>query len=143
MKPDILSAIAAAKHADWGQVVANGGPPCFHLEGVRFCLRAQRWDGHDSMHRYLPLHELLAAVAISADESGIIGVQACRPEDRAMLNTPAGRELLTKAVAAIGAPTARCTAMSPHHVPAIQCGLTEGHAGDHTVLIPTNAPWFK
>ena len=32
---------------DWGQVVANGGPPCFHVESGRFCLRAERWGGHN------------------------------------------------------------------------------------------------
>jgi len=39
---------AAFKIADWQQVVLNGGPPCFHLEHGRFCLRAQRWGGHRS-----------------------------------------------------------------------------------------------
>lgn len=28
--------LKAAKDADWMQVVGNGGPPCFHLEGNRF-----------------------------------------------------------------------------------------------------------
>ena len=56
----------AAEHADWGQVVANGGPPCFHLcEDGTFCLRAKRWAGHapnayDGSHGYLPLHAMLA-----------------------------------------------------------------------------------
>ena len=45
----------AAKDPDWGQVVANGGPPCFHVEDGRFCLRAKRWGGHDEMHRYMDL----------------------------------------------------------------------------------------
>ncbi len=36
----------ALANIDWGQVVANGGPPCFHVEDGRFCLRAARWDGH-------------------------------------------------------------------------------------------------
>ncbi len=28
-------------------------------------------------------------------------------------------------------------------VPGGQCGDYEGHGGDHTLLIPTNAPWFN
>jgi len=51
----------AAKNADWRQVVANGGPPCFFIEGTHFCLRAQAWEGHDVMHEFVPLHELFAA----------------------------------------------------------------------------------
>lgn len=35
-----------------------------------------------------------------------IGVQACRPEDRAMLQTPAGAELISKVAQAIASPTA-------------------------------------
>lgn len=53
----------AAKMADWGQVIANGGPPCFHLEGQKFCLRAQRWGGHDhpkEFHAFTPLDHMLA-----------------------------------------------------------------------------------
>ncbi len=57
----------AAKNADWQQVVMNGGPPCFHYEKdrKRFCLRAQRWDGHYSwrnnpaIHKYVPLEQQL------------------------------------------------------------------------------------
>lgn len=52
--------IAAAAIADWGQIVANGGPPCFDLESGRFCLRAKRWPGHSIYHEYVPLDSLLA-----------------------------------------------------------------------------------
>ncbi len=45
----------AAKDPDWGQVVANGGPPCFHVTDGRFCLRAERWPGHGIMHPYVDL----------------------------------------------------------------------------------------
>jgi|ERR1700722_10200519 len=54
--------IEAAEKADWQQVVLNQGPPCFHLEGghnPQFCLRAKRWAGHDSDHKYVPLDGLL------------------------------------------------------------------------------------
>lgn len=58
----------AAKQADWWQVVCNEGPPCFHLEtdalgNTKFCLRAERWQGHGvkDFHNYVPLHELLGA----------------------------------------------------------------------------------
>jgi hypothetical protein len=59
--------IAAAKQADWMQVVLNYGPPCFHLEeSGRFCLRAERWAGHVKggtypEHTFIPLDALLAA----------------------------------------------------------------------------------
>jgi hypothetical protein len=56
--------IAAAEQADWQQVVLNGGPPCFHIEdNGRFCLRAQRWDGHDSMHKFTTLDAAIAHAA--------------------------------------------------------------------------------
>jgi len=57
----------AAENADWGQVVLNGGPPCFHLcEGGTFCLRAERWAGHEAgaypgSHKFFSLHAMLAA----------------------------------------------------------------------------------
>lgn len=59
------SKLIAAKLADWDQVVGNGGPPCFHLsDDGRFCLRAQRWDGHHDIggppiHEYVSLYDLL------------------------------------------------------------------------------------
>jgi hypothetical protein len=58
--------IAASEKADWDQVVLNGGPPCFHLEGNgHFCLRAKRWDGHwnKRFHPYVPLVDLLKLIA--------------------------------------------------------------------------------
>ena len=27
--------------------------------------------------------------------------------------------------------------------PGGQCGLPEGHSGEHTLLIPTNMPWLR
>lgn len=59
----------AAKDADWMQVVLNQGPPCFHLEDGRFCLRAQRW--HDEIaekvcHKYVSLEALLRSVTPNA-----------------------------------------------------------------------------
>lgn len=60
--------IQAAERADWTQVVQNGGPPCFHLEEDRFCLRAERWEGHadpdvgddELYHRFVSLGDLLS-----------------------------------------------------------------------------------
>jgi hypothetical protein len=49
----------AARYADWGQVICNGGPPCFRLEGVRFCLRTERWEGHSTDHQFISLEEFL------------------------------------------------------------------------------------
>lgn len=58
--------VEAAKNADWVQVVLNGGPPCFHLEEdrSRFCLRAERWDGHGAAdHPFVSLADLFSADA--------------------------------------------------------------------------------
>jgi hypothetical protein len=56
--------IEAAKHADWQQVVLNGGPPCFCLLDGRFCLRAERWDGHRDgdwpYHKFVSLADVLS-----------------------------------------------------------------------------------
>jgi hypothetical protein len=53
----------ALANIDWGQVVANGGPPCFYIEDGHFCFRAKRWDGHRAIgfHKYLSLEDLLNA----------------------------------------------------------------------------------
>ena len=57
----------AAENADWGQVVMNGGPPCFQVcEDGLFCLRAERWAGHVAdayrgSHKFVSLHAMLAA----------------------------------------------------------------------------------
>ena len=59
-------AIIAARNMDWMQVVLNGGPPCFHIEGGRFCGRAQRWQGHGGphgFHNFVSLADLLCEVA--------------------------------------------------------------------------------
>ena len=58
--------IAAAERADWVQVVLNGGPPCFELDGGKFCLRAERWAGHDGggFHAFVSLAELLVRVSV-------------------------------------------------------------------------------
>ncbi len=53
----------AAKDIDWGQVVANGGPPCFNVESGKFCLRAERWPGHGVDHPYISLEHCLQIVA--------------------------------------------------------------------------------
>lgn len=61
--------LKAARNADWMQVVYNQGPPCFHLEDGRFCLRAERWDGHKPIggsgpiHDYVPLVGLLQSIS--------------------------------------------------------------------------------
>lgn len=50
----------AAKNPDWQQVVLNGGPPCFHIDNGKFCFRAKRWAGHDSVHKYISLAEVFS-----------------------------------------------------------------------------------
>jgi hypothetical protein len=59
--------ILAAENADWMQVVFNQGPPCFHLEGSRFCLRAQRWDGHKTIGGSGPIHEYVSLADLLRD----------------------------------------------------------------------------
>lgn len=53
----------AARELDWRQVALNGGPPCFHIEDRRFCLRAQRWaqrwEGHGVLHSFVTLEEVI------------------------------------------------------------------------------------
>ena len=59
--------LRAARSANWQQVIMNGGPPCFHLEGRHFCLRAETWQGHTTdkdewpYHKFISLEALLAA----------------------------------------------------------------------------------
>jgi len=55
MNEELKRALASI---DWFQVVANHGPPCFHIENGAFCMRAERWGGHENMHRYVSLEEL-------------------------------------------------------------------------------------
>jgi hypothetical protein len=63
--------VAAAKVVDWEQVIVNGGPPCFHLEHERFCLRAERWAGHGSAaaiddHNFVSLADLVGRLTLAA-----------------------------------------------------------------------------
>ena len=52
--------LLAAERMDWTQVALNGGPPCFHLaEDGNFCGRAKRWAGHEYLHSFVSLVELL------------------------------------------------------------------------------------
>lgn len=70
----------AAKHADWTQVVLNGGPPCFFLEkSLRFCLRAERWAGHTQKqewpeHPFVSLADLLTS-ALAESEATVARVE--------------------------------------------------------------------
>ena len=49
----------AALRMDWQQVVLNGGPPCFRLEGGgRFCGRAVRWHSAHT-HGFVSLADLI------------------------------------------------------------------------------------
>lgn len=36
----------------------------------------------------------------------------------------------------------RCKVVGPRSTHGMRCGLPEGHDGDHTLLIPSGAPWF-
>jgi hypothetical protein len=61
-KQNFYAVEKAAEQMDWQQVVLNGGPPCFHLEDNRFCGRAKRWAGHEDMHNFVSLAELLRKI---------------------------------------------------------------------------------
>jgi hypothetical protein len=55
--------LAASGSMDWQQVVSNGGPPCFHVEtDGHFCGRAKRWGGHNCMHDYVSLADLVQKI---------------------------------------------------------------------------------
>lgn len=56
------------------------------------------------------LRAALAAEQPQPEAQPTVGVQACRPEDRAMLATPAGAELLAKVALALTVPRAVATA---------------------------------
>jgi len=55
----IVQLHGAASVADWQQVQLNGGPPCFHIEDGRFCLRAQWWEGHKYFHAAVTLADAI------------------------------------------------------------------------------------
>jgi len=66
---------------DLQQVVLNGGPPCFYVEGPQFCGRAERWPGHGNaaFHDFVSLEstlnerdQLLAEVARLAAERDLL-----------------------------------------------------------------------
>ncbi len=60
MKPATLE---AAKQMDWRQVVLNNAAPCFHVcDDGRFCGRAERWHGHEDLHGFVSLEQLLRGV---------------------------------------------------------------------------------
>jgi len=59
-RDEAMKIVDVAKNADWGQVVANGGPPCFAYLDGKFCLRAERWAGHGKAHHhFVSLAQLL------------------------------------------------------------------------------------
>lgn len=79
------SYMRAANQMDWTQVVMNGGPPCFHVcDDGRFCGRAERWDGHEAMHKYISLPDLLKLVVDNHDSNkcSLCGVRPRRGGNR-------------------------------------------------------------
>jgi hypothetical protein len=76
--------LIAAQNADWGQVVANGGPPCFHFQRdqMTFCLRAERWAGHGLVtavgHAYVPLWQLIHEFAQAKQRIAALTAQVGR-----------------------------------------------------------------
>lgn len=51
---------------DWTQIYLNGGPPCFAVmrDDKRFCNRAERWEGHDSDHKFVSWIDFLYEVML-------------------------------------------------------------------------------
>jgi len=70
VRPGDVQLLVAAKAADWGQVVRNGGPPCFWYEREygKFCLRAELWPGHDADywcdHPFVSFENLLKSLLV-------------------------------------------------------------------------------
>jgi hypothetical protein len=57
------SLLLAAKDMDWMQIVMHQGVPCFHLcADGRFCGRAQQWPGHEDLHEFISLEDLLTSL---------------------------------------------------------------------------------
>lgn len=55
--------LLAAKAMDWMQPVLNDSPPCFHVSpDGRFCGRAERWAGHEDLHKFKSFDQLLTSV---------------------------------------------------------------------------------
>lgn len=69
--PGVKLASQAEEGADWMQVVLTGGPPCFHIEGDRFCFRAQRWQGHPVDHNFISLADYAEALRQQAFAAGV------------------------------------------------------------------------
>lgn len=92
MTPAEKAREAALKKADWQQVAMNGGPPCFHIDqrDGRFCLRAERWDGHRPpvvIHKFVGLENLIIeAVAQEREECAKV-VAKRYLDDMKLMNT--------------------------------------------------------
>jgi hypothetical protein len=53
--------LLAARHMDWQQVIMNGGPPCFAImDDGHFCGRAKHWPGHNVIHTFVSLEDLVS-----------------------------------------------------------------------------------
>src|SRR6266568_1804337 len=70
------SLLNALNNIDWNQIALNGGPPCFFIKDSLFCLRAERWGGHNSYHKYVSLLDLIDAC------DALVRKQSMLPEDR-------------------------------------------------------------
>jgi hypothetical protein len=88
---------SAAAHVDWQQVILNGGPPCFYLEERgRFCLRAQRWGGHNkpnAFHRFTPLDHWMSTLVDLAATYDRMG-EWCDRNDGAICDVARVRAIL-------------------------------------------------
>lgn len=66
--------------------------------------------GEAEMRAVFRVVQAALAAQPQAEVQPSVGVQACRPEDRAMLATPVGAELVAKVAQALAVPTAVATA---------------------------------
>ncbi len=92
--------------ADGREVGSINGPQCDERDALCAYIAAANPAAVLSL---LDEREALRA-ALAAEQPQPVGVQACRPEDRALLATPAGAELVAKVAQALAVPKAVATA---------------------------------
>lgn len=72
---------------DWQQIYLNGGPPCFAVmeEDLRFCNRAERWEGHPSDHKFVSWIDFLFEVMMWGQNAHTSHTAAIREKAEALV----------------------------------------------------------
>ena len=72
---------------DWQQIYLNGGPPCFAVmeEDLRFCNRAERWEGHPSDHKFVSWTDFLFEVMMWGQNAHASHTAALREKAEALV----------------------------------------------------------